>query len=131
MGLPIYTYGSVVSPDWCQPNSFFPTDERRPWPYLAALSVTKSLQDRAARHGGRPYGVGVWNTPYLGRIWTSEDRRERRRRKALLDPHDIMNTGKVYAAPLLLREPLFGLGMSGLALLRRLTYPGEGRRGTG
>lgn len=127
--LPIYTYGAVVSPDWCQPNSFFPTDERRRWPYLTALSVTKGLQDRAARLGGRPYGVGVWNTPYLGRIWTGVDRRERQRRKALLDPYGIMNPGKLYAAPHLLRKPFFGLAMGALNLLRRLGPFGETRRG--
>ena len=128
-GLDVYTYGAVVSPEWCQPNSFFPTDERRSWPYLAALSVTKSLQDRAARYGGRPYGVGVWNTPYLGRAWASAEGRERRRRKALLDPRGIMNPGKLYAPPLLLRQPFFGLGMDILALLRGLAHSGErGRR---
>ncbi|MDP2661619.1 MAG: FAD-binding oxidoreductase, partial [Dehalococcoidia bacterium] len=128
-GIPIFTYGIVASPDGCQPNSFFTTDERRLWPYLTALSVTKALQDRAARLGGRPYGVGVWNTPYLGRIWTSGDRREMRRRKALLDPHGILNPGKVYTPPLLLRQPFFGLGMGALALARRLSRVGERARG--
>lgn len=122
-GIPIYTYGAVVSPDWCQPNSFFPTDERHARPYLTALGLTKALQDRAAPLGGRPYGVGVWNTPYLGRIWTSGVRRERRRRKARLDPHGILNPGKLYAPPLLLHKPFFGLGMNVLALLRRLARP--------
>jgi len=130
LGLPIYTYGAVVSPDWCQPNSFFPADERRGWSYLTALSVTKALQDRAARHGGRPYGIGVWNTPYLGRVWSSSERRERLRRKAHLDPHGVLNPGKLYAAPFLLRPSLFGLGMSALAVLRRLTVSGVGERST-
>ena len=125
--LPIYTYGAVVSPDWCQTNSFFPSDERRTWSYLAALSVTKSLQDRAARQGGRPYGVGVWNTPYLSRVWRGSERRERLRRKAHLDPHGIMNPGKLYAAPFLLRPAFFGLGMSALALFRQLIHSGEKR----
>ncbi|MDP2663026.1 MAG: FAD-binding oxidoreductase [Dehalococcoidia bacterium] len=129
LGLPIYTYGAVVSPEWCQPNSFFPTNERRALGYLTALSVTKALQDRAARLGGRPNGVGVWNTPYLGRVWGSRERRERLRRKAHLDPHGVMNPGKLYGAPLLLREPFFALGMGALALLRRLARAGgEGSR---
>lgn len=125
--LPIYTYGAVVSPDWCQPNSFFPTDEGRTWSYLAALSVTKALQDSAARQGGRPYGVGVWNTPYLSRIRRGSERQERLRRKAHLDPHGIMNPGKLYAAPFLLRPPFFGLGMGALALFRQLIRSGEKR----
>ncbi|MDO8690559.1 MAG: FAD-binding oxidoreductase [Dehalococcoidia bacterium] len=124
LGLPIYTYGAVVSPEWCQPNSFFPADERRSWSYLAALSVTKALQDRAGRQGGRPYGVGVWNTPYLGRVWSGSERRERLWRKAHLDPHGILNPGKLYAAPFLLRPPFFGFGMGALALFRKLTRAG-------
>lgn len=125
VGAPIYTYGAVVSPDWCQPNSFFPTDERRLWPYVRDLGLTKRLQDRAARYGGRPYGVGVWNTPYLRRAGTAAERREKRQRKALLDPQGILNPGKLYAPPPLLREPFFGIGMGSLALLRRLARAGE------
>ncbi len=128
LGLPIYTYGAVVSPEWCQPNSFFPADERRALPYLAALSVTKAIQDRAARLGGRPYGVGVWNTPYLRRSGTAAERRERLRRKTHLDPHGILNPGKLYAAPFLLRPPFFGFGMGALALFRKLARAGVRER---
>ena len=117
---PIYCYGSVISGDCAQPNAFFPTDERRRLPYLLSLSITKKLHDAARRLGGRPYGVGLWNTPYLGHAYSAIEVRELRRRKRLLDPAGIMNPGKLYAAPALLAPPLFGPAMDALALLRRI-----------
>jgi glycolate oxidase len=42
-----------------------------------------------------------------------------RRRKAELDPANLMNPGKRYAPPFLLRPAIFFPGMSALALVRR------------
>ncbi|MDO8674364.1 MAG: FAD-binding oxidoreductase [Dehalococcoidia bacterium] len=116
-GVSFCTYGSIVSVDYVQPNVFFPTDERRGFPYLLSLSLTKKLHDVAHRLGGRPYGVGLWNTPYLGQAYPARELEELRRRKRLLDPSGIMNPGKLYAPPLPLTQPFFGLAMDALALM--------------
>ena len=123
-GLPIYTYGSIVSERYVQLNAFFPADERRNLPYLLSLSITKKLHDVAHKLGGRPYGVGLWNTPFLGHTYSRQDLMELRRRKQLLDPDGIMNPGKLYAPPTPLTPLLFGLAMDTLALFRRFTLSG-------
>lgn len=102
----------------------FHTDERDSLGFLQGLAFTKQLQDIGARHGGVPYGVGLWNTPYLGRIHQAAELAELRRRKQRLDPYGIMNPGKLYQAPLLMQPPLFGLGMAALAA-SRLVYRGR------
>lgn len=117
----IATYGTVVAPGWATVMSLYPCDETRPVDYLLALSLTQQLYAIAFRHGGRPYGIGLWNTPYLSRASSGVRLAELRRRKAELDPANLMNPGKRYAPPLLLKPAVFFPAMSALALLRRAT----------
>jgi len=119
-GLPIATYGTVVAPGQTTVMSLYGCDESRPLPYLLALSLTKKLYDIAFRHGGRPYGLGVWNTPYLAQAMSAEELAMRRATKRTLDPANILNPGKVYAPPRLLWPPAFKLGMDLLAGTRRV-----------
>jgi glycolate oxidase len=117
-GLPIATYGTIVTPSQATVMSLYGCDEARALPYLLALSLTKKLYDIAFRHGGRPYGLGVWNTPYLSRAFSAEELATERSQKRALDPANILNPGKHYAPPRLLTPPLFTLGMDLLAGLR-------------
>jgi glycolate oxidase len=90
--------------------SLYPTDERRTAPYLAAIGFTKTLYDLGARLGGRPYGVGLWNAAYLGRLFSRQQLAELRARKARLDPLGLMNPGKLYTASFPLWPAVFGPG---------------------
>lgn len=123
-GLPIYTYGSVVSETYVQLNAFFPADERRSFRYLLLLSITKKLHDVTRKLGGRPYGVGLWNTLYLGHAYSRQDLRELRQHKRVLDPDGIMNPGKLYNPPTPLAPMLFGPSMDVIAAVGRLAWPG-------
>jgi len=120
----IGTYGLVVSPEQALVMTIYPADERRTLAYLAAIGFTKRLHDLGARYGGWPYGVGLWNTAYLGRLFSRAQRAELQRRKAQLDPDGLMNPGKLYRALFPLWPITFGpgagvLGMAHLALGRR------------
>ncbi|MFN8483246.1 MAG: FAD-binding oxidoreductase [Anaerolineae bacterium] len=115
-GQVIGTYGLVVTPQQAQVMSIYPTDEREQTAYLAAIGFTKRLHDLGAKFGGRPYGVGLWNTPYLSRLFPRATLAELRRRKALLDPQGIMNPGKLYAAPFPLWPLTFAPGAGALGL---------------
>jgi len=106
----IGTYGLAVAPDMALVMSLYPTDERHTVKYLAAIGFTKQLHDLAARYGGRPYGVGLWNSAYLSRLFSRTRLDELRKRKARLDPLGIMNPGKLYQALFPLWPITFGLG---------------------
>ncbi len=80
----------------------------------------KKIQDAAHRSGGCPYGVGLWNTPYLRRIYAPSRIRELRMMKKRMDPAGIMNPGKVYRPPLMLNPVSFSLGMEVFAFIRRI-----------
>jgi glycolate oxidase len=106
----IGTYGLAVAPDMALVMSLYPTDERRTVKYLAALGFTKRLHDLAARYGGWPYGIGLWNSAYLTRLFSRNRLAELKRRKARLDPSGIMNPGKLYQASFPLWPITFGMG---------------------
>ncbi|SDE88082.1 FAD-binding oxidoreductase [Sporomusa acidovorans] len=116
--LKINSYGHIISPQYAMIMTMFNADERDTVGYLQGLALVKKLHDIGARHGGVPYGIGLWNTPYLSRCQTNQELAELKRRKQLLDPHNIMNPGKRYEAPLLLKPPLFAVGMDVLAATR-------------
>ncbi|MCX6032264.1 MAG: FAD-binding oxidoreductase [Chloroflexi bacterium] len=118
-GLLMATYGTVVTPGLATVMSLYPCDESRLISYVLALSLTKKLYDVAFRHGGRPYGTGVWNTPYLSRTFSRAELAERRSHKAHMDPSHILNPGKAYQPPPVLWSPTFKLGMELLAGVRR------------
>ena len=92
------TYGVVVSREQVMVMTIYLADERHTASYLCAIGFTKRLHDLGARYGGRPYGVGLWNTPYLSRLFDRAQLAELKQRKARLDPAGIMNPGKLYQA---------------------------------
>lgn len=119
-GVNFMSYGHVVSPEHATVMTMFFADETKTIQYIINLSLVKKIQDAGYRHGGCPYGIGLWNTPYLGRIYSSSQIKKLRDRKKNLDPRDIMNPGKVYRTPLMLNALNFYLGMEVFALIRRL-----------
>jgi glycolate oxidase len=119
-GVNFMSYGHVVSPDRATVMTMFFADETKTMQYIINLSLVKKIQDAGYHHGGCPYGVGLWNTPYLRRIFTSSQLKGIREHKRKLDPRGIMNPGKVYHAPFILNALIFYLGMEVFALIRRI-----------
>jgi glycolate oxidase len=115
----IGSYGVAVSPDEAMVMSVYHCDARRTLDYGLALGLIGRLQRLGARHGGRPYGVGLWNTPYLSKIFSHQQLKELRERKQILDPADRLNPGKLYRAPFPLWPVLFEAGSHLLATAHR------------
>jgi glycolate oxidase len=109
------TYGLVVSSSQALVMSLYPCDQRRQVDFMMALGFTRKLQMLGARLGGRPYGVGLWNTPYLPQLFSRPELAELRQRKARLDPLGLFNPGKLYRSEFPLWPALFGLGTEILA----------------
>jgi glycolate oxidase len=116
---PIGSYGLVVSPDQATVMSLYHCDARQSFDYTLALGLTAQLYGLGARFGGRPYGVGLWNTPYLAQIFSSRQLAEWRARKHALDPAGRFNPGKLYRAPFPLWPVVFKPGTAALALAYR------------
>lgn len=122
--LGLKTYGHVVTSSHVMIMTMFNADERDTVGYLQGLALVKKLHDIGAGYGASPYGIGLWNTPYLSRSYNKAQLTELRRRKQQLDPCNIMNPGKLYQSPLFLTPPLYSIGMDVLAATR-LFYKGR------
>jgi len=121
------SYGHVVTPERVCVMTMFFADETKTFAYILNLSLVKKIQDVGYRHGGYPYGVGLWNTPYLNRIFPVPQLAGMRDWKKTLDPRGIMNPGKLYKWPLMLNPFNFSIGMNLMAVLR--LFVGGGARG--
>lgn len=122
--LELCSYGHVATPERIIIMTMFFTDETRVFEYIMNLSLVKKIQDVGHRHGGYPYGVGLWNTPYLGRIFRASELAELRTRKKNLDPRGIMNPGKLYQWHPMMNPFNFSLGMNVMAGIRRFVRGG-------
>jgi len=118
-GREMCSYGHVATPERIIIMTMFFADETRVFEYVMDLSLVKKIQDVGYRHGGYPYGVGLWNTPYLGRIFKASELEQLRTRKKKLDPKGIMNPGKLYKWHPMLNPFNFSLGMNVMAGIRR------------
>ncbi len=125
--LGLVSYGHVATAEHAVVMTAFFADERKTIDYVLKLSMVKKIQDIGHRYGGKPYGIGLWNTPYIGYIFDNSQLAELRARKKELDPKGIMNPGKVYRPPLLLNSFNFKVAMNILAAVSRAVGRGNRR----
>ncbi|HWQ75362.1 MAG TPA: FAD-binding oxidoreductase [Syntrophomonas sp.] len=116
----LFSYGHVVTPEYASVMTTFYADESHTIKYIINLSLVKKVHDIGRRYGGCPYGVGLWNSPMVGRIHKPPELSELRRRKKTLDSKGIMNPGKVYRSPFMLNPFNYALGMDVLAGVRKV-----------
>jgi hypothetical protein len=101
-------------------------DERKSIAYTTAWHRPFYVSSLAAKYGGRPYAVGLWNAPIAHDFYGERRLRFLREAKSRLDPNGILNPmkvfgGRVKAAPqsLLLG---FMVGLAGMTALLVLPF---------
>ncbi len=126
------TYAHLVSPEMALVMVLYPSDELNTIRYIADLSFISQIYKLGQSFGGKPYVIGLWNTPYLGKVYDRSERERRRQRKQALDPQALLNPGKGYNPPsIILNSYVFGFGMILIGLFRPLVLKilkgGKGR----
>jgi FAD/FMN-containing dehydrogenase/NAD-dependent dihydropyrimidine dehydrogenase PreA subunit len=87
--------------------------------YLVDMPLVPMLTATAVSMGAEPYGLGLWNAPFINDRYSAPQREKLKAYKAKVDPNRILNPGKFFAVtskywniPALLFHPfLFGLSM--------------------
>jgi ferredoxin len=74
----------------------FPCDASRRLDYLLRLALVQLMTRAGVKHGGRPYGIGIWNAPFLRAGRSRESLRALARAKRELDPQQLLNPGKFF-----------------------------------
>jgi FAD/FMN-containing dehydrogenase/ferredoxin len=89
----------------CAIIASFLCDPRRKLSYLLHMAVVQLLVRLGARMGGRPYGIGIWNTPFLRARYSPDEMRRLEARKRETDPHSLLNPNKFFR----IRTRFFGI----------------------
>ena len=74
---------------------YYLTEERKLVASTASMGFAKRLGDIAFENGGRPIGLGVFFAGNLAKVRGKEGAELIRELKKMLDPHGIMNPGKM------------------------------------
>lgn len=64
--------------------------------YILSLLFIQLLVRMAVRCGGRPYGIGIWNTPFIASKYKKERLDQLKRKKQKIDPVGILNPNKFF-----------------------------------
>lgn len=103
----------------------FPCDPTRRWNYILGLLLVQLLSHRGVRMRGRPYGLGIWNAPFIAGSFSPEERSRLLLRKQELDPDHLLNPRKFFGVRsrffnvpgLLFRPAVFGAALRVVSLL--------------
>jgi len=64
--------------------------------YLINMPLTMMITKAAISLGAEPYGLGLWNAPFIDALYSGAKKRELETFKAKIDPNGIMNPGKFF-----------------------------------
>ena len=95
-----------------------PCDRRDGRRYAALLTLVSLLTRLGIKVGGRPYGVGIWNTPFARQRFGATRLAELAAEKRRVDPRAVLNPGKMFGI-----GSSYG-GLTGLVLHPAFVTPG-------
>jgi len=64
--------------------------------YFINLPLTMMFTRTAVSLGAEPYGLGIWNAPFIDALYNGAKKRQLVAFKTKVDPNDIMNPGKFF-----------------------------------
>jgi ferredoxin len=111
--------------------------------YILSLLFIQLLVRMAVRFGGHPYGIGIWNTPFITSKFKKDQLDELKRKKQEIDPTQILNPnkffklkGRFFSIPALFMRPIYFrmiLALShffapALGLIARITGPKQSEK---
>jgi FAD/FMN-containing dehydrogenase/ferredoxin len=116
----------------------FVCDDSRSIHYALSLLFIQLLVKMAVRLGGHPYGIGIWNTPFVGSKYNQGQLDRLKNKKHMMDPDRTLNPdkfftikGRFFSIPALPLRPitfriilaLTGLFTPVLGLMARIAKP--------
>ncbi len=124
MKLKAPTIGTIADNNTVMLMPYYLTDEHNFLRSTAAMGFGKKLGDIAFENGGRPVGLGIFFAGNLAKYRGKEGAELIRSIKAMMDPNDIMNPGKLVETGtrygISLPAFMMNFGMNMMAGMKRL-----------
>ena len=98
LGLTFYPTSHLVDPDHVLFLALITTDNRKAIFYVDLMLVPMMVRLAVQFYGGKPYGLGIWNTPFLKDLYPKEELKQLIEYKKKIDPAGILNSGKFFEA---------------------------------
>jgi glutamate synthase domain-containing protein 2/FAD/FMN-containing dehydrogenase/ferredoxin/glutamate synthase domain-containing protein 3 len=120
LGLTFYPISHLVSQEQVLFLAMLATDHRKAIFYADLMLIPMMVRLAVQSYQGKPYGLGIWNTPFLHHLFPKKELKELARYKKKVDPAGILNPGKFFhvsgrLGPL--QKMLFHSGIFDLELL--------------
>ncbi|HSR10283.1 MAG TPA: FAD-binding protein, partial [Thermodesulfobacteriota bacterium] len=122
LGVAFYPVSHMIDAESTLYLAMIPSDARRSSFFIDLLLVPMLIRLAVEEHGAKPYGLGVWNTPFLGALYPATEVARLRAFKKTADPAGILNPGKFFSSSgrfstlqkTLFRPGAYGAGLSAL-----------------
>ena len=97
LGLTLYPTSHLVNHEQVLFLALLTTDHRKAIFYADLLLIPMMVRLAVQYFHGKPYGLGIWNTPFLRDLFPKEELKKLVRYKKKVDPAGILNPGKFFS----------------------------------
>ncbi|MDI7261053.1 MAG: glutamate synthase-related protein, partial [Thermodesulfobacteriota bacterium] len=120
LGITLYPSSHLIQDGKVLFMAMLATDQRKAIFYADLLLIPMMVRLAVQHYHGKPYGLGIWNTPFLNDLYPEEERKRLIRYKEKVDPAGVLNAGKFFGASgrlgplqkILFHKDLFNLELS-------------------
>ena len=97
LGVTFYPSSHLISQEQVLFLAMVASDHRKAVFYIDLMLVPMMVRLAVQFYQGKPYGLGIWNTPFLRDLYSKEELKELVRYKKKVDPAGILNPGKFFS----------------------------------
>jgi glutamate synthase domain-containing protein 2/FAD/FMN-containing dehydrogenase/glutamate synthase domain-containing protein 3/ferredoxin len=96
LGVRFYPSSHLINQEEVLFLAMITSDRRKTIFYIDLMLVPMMVRLAVQSYQGKPYGLGIWNTPFLRDLYSKEQLKELVRYKKKVDPDGILNPGKFF-----------------------------------
>ena len=97
LGVTFYPSSHLINQEQVLFLAMITSDHRKAIFYVDLMLVPMMVRLAVQNYGGKPYGIGIWNSPFLRDLYSKEELKELVRYKKKVDPAGILNPGKFFS----------------------------------
>jgi len=96
LGVTFYPSSHLISQEQVLFLAMITSDHRKIIFYIDLMLVPMMVRLAVQFYHGKPYGLGIWNTPFLRDLYSKKELKELAQYKKKVDPTGILNPGKFF-----------------------------------